>query len=362
MSLEPVTTGDDGVFAFSDVAQGGYRLEASLNGYVPFAEDVTVAAGEETVVAVTLLRYQIAVTGDYHGQLTRLLEGKGYRVESTTAAAIADRPGDYAAIVANGAQDDPGDETFRRLLANADEAGVSIVFLDTWGISYGSLHHLFKYTGDPAVVGSNYNDGEVSLIARGAHPLTAGLPVGQRVEMLAPQTEYAWFDGYSGRSLADVYIGELGRVAGAGIGFEARSFGSAHVLLSLHAVSPWSGPETSWTPAARTVFDNAVDYALEASFGAAAGTVADTSGAPLAAKVTVAETGESTTAAADGTYRLLLPSGSHTLRFERIGSTPQEHAVVIADGATRSLDVTLASSGAGGIAGTVTSTSCSSNG
>ncbi|HEX6130965.1 MAG TPA: carboxypeptidase regulatory-like domain-containing protein, partial [Actinomycetota bacterium] len=297
----------------------------------------------------------IAVTGDHDGALTRLLESKGYRVEATTIAAIADRPGDYRLVVANGSRDDPGADTFRRFVENADAAGVSVLFLDTWGISYGSLLHLANYTGDPPTTGSGYNDGEVSLVARAEHPLTEGLAVGERVEALARETEYAWFAGYGGRSVADVYIGDLGRTVGSGIGYEPRSLSSVHVLLSLHAASPWTGPTTGWTSAAGRVFDNAVRYALDASFGAVAGTVTATGGEPLAATVTAVETGDSTVAAADGTYRLLLAPGSYTLRFERIGYTTQELPVTIADGETTTLDATLASSGLGAVTGAVTS-------
>ena len=229
------------------------------------------------------------------------------------------------------------------------------LFLDTWGISYGSLLHLSRATGDPAQTGSGSNDGEVSLVARVSHPLTEGLPLGERIPALAPGTEYAWFAGYSGRSVADVYIGEQGRTVGSGLGYQARSVGSVHVLLSLHGASPWSGPTLSWTPAGAKVFENAVAYALDASFGAVQGAVTGTDGAAVPARVTVVETGESVTAGPDGRYRLLLPAGSYTLRFERVGFTTRELPVTIEDRATVTLDAELAASGAGGITGLVTS-------
>ncbi|MGH3071968.1 MAG: carboxypeptidase regulatory-like domain-containing protein, partial [Gaiellaceae bacterium] len=353
--LDSTTTGADGAFAFPSVAAGTYTLTAELPGWVPFETEVTVQAGEEATAEVTLLRYEIAVTGDHEGALTRLLESKGYRVEATTIAAIADRPGDYRLIVANGSRDDPGEETFRRFVANADAAEVSVIFLDTWGISYGSLLHLSKYTGDPPMTGSNYNDGEVSFVARTAHPLTQGLALGERVEALARETEYAWFSGYGGRSVADVYIGDVGRTVGSAIGYEPRSLSSVHVLLSLHAASPWTGPTTGWTSASGRVFDNAVRYALDASFGAVAGRVTADGGDGLPATVTAVETGDSTTAAGDGSYRLLLAAGTYTLRFERIGYTPQEIAVTVEDGGTATVDATLVSSGLGAVTGLVTS-------
>ena len=344
------------MFAFATVAAGSYSLAATRNGYVASRQDVTVTTGAQTVADVTLLRYQIAVTGDRADAITKRLESKGFRVESTTAAAIVDRPGDYELIVANGSQDDPGDAAIRELVENADEAEVSILFLDTWGIGYGSLLHLPRATGDPAQTASGYNDGEVSLIARVAHPLTEGLAVGTRVEALAPETEWASFSGYSGRSVADVYLGDEGMTVGSGIGYETRTFGSVHVLLSLHAASPWSGPTLKLDARRREGLRQRGE--LRARRHVRRGRW-DGHWQPAArrwrAKVTVVETGETASAAADGHYRLLLPAGEHTLRIERIGYTTEEHVVEVADRETTTLDAELASSGAGGIAGVVTS-------
>ncbi|HVM16336.1 MAG TPA: carboxypeptidase regulatory-like domain-containing protein [Gaiellaceae bacterium] len=353
-TLAPATTDAAGAFAFDAVAEGTYRLVASLSGYATLREDVRVAAGAETTVAATLLRYQIAVTGDRDGAVTQYLRGKGFRVESTTAAAIAEHPGAYELVVANGAQDDPGQETFLRLVANADAAETSVIFLDSWGLSYGALWHLIKYTGDPSQRVSGYNEGEVSLVARVAHPLTDGLAVGERVPALATNKEWAAFAGYSGRSVADVFVGRSGGTVGSGIGYQPRTLGSVHVLLSLHAASPWTGPYSGWTAAGARVFDNAVTYALGASFGAVEGTVTSTSGQPLAARVTAVGSGDTATAGADGRYRLLLPPGTHTLRFERIGHVPQEVTVTLAARTTETVDAALASSGAGAITGRVT--------
>ncbi len=353
--LAPVVTGADGGYAFADVVEGTYELNAMLDGYVPFATSVAVDAGATTDRDIELLQYQIAVTGDHDGELTRQLTADGYRTESTTMAAVSARPGDYELIVANGAHDDPGADTFLALLANADAAGTSIVFLDTWGVSYGSLLHLSRYTGDPTTTGSGYSDGEVSVIARADHPLTAGLTPGTRIELLPPDTEYAWFAGYGGRSVADLYVGDH-EVVGSAIAYQPRSQGSVHVLLGAHGVSPWTGPTNGWQPAAHRVFQNAVSYALDARFGTVQGTITDAAtGAPLPAAVTVAETGESTTAGADGTFQLLLPAGTYTLRVEQVGYASHEVTITVADGGTTPLDAELAPSGLGAISGTVSS-------
>lgn len=353
--LDPVATGPDGSYRFDEVIEGTYQLRATLGGYVPFTAPVTVEAGAAATFDVELLKYQIAVTGDYRGELTRLLAASGYRTESTTVAAIAERPGDYELIVANGAQDDPGEAAFEAFVANADAAGTSVIFLDTWGIGYGSLLHLSRYLGDPPTTGSGFGDGEVSVIARADHPLTAGLTPGTRIPLLAPDTEYAWFTGYGGRSVADLYVGDQG-VAGSAIAYRPTSSGSVHVLLASHGVSPWTGPTYGWQPAARQIFTNAVGYAIGARFGTVAGTVTDADGgSPLAATVTVVETGETTTAAVDGTYSLLVAPGPYTLRFERLGYSPQDTVVTVAAGETTTADAALVPSGLGAIAGTVTS-------
>ena len=353
--LEPASTAPDGSFSFPAVAEGSYALEATLGGYATLAAQVTIAADQATTVELILERFQIAVTGDHDGAVSEYLAAQGYRTEATTAAAIADRPGDYELIVANASQDDPGEAAFEQLVAAADAAETSVIFVDTWGLSYGSIEQLRKYLGDPAQTGSGYNDGEVSLIARAEHPLTAGLPIGERVPILAPDTEYAWFAGYGGRSLADVYLGDAGRTVGSGIGVEARTMDSVHVLLSLHGASPWSGPTTTWQAAGRQVFLNAVAYALSAEFGTVSGTITDAAtGTGLPATVTSLDSGDRATADASGAYALLLPPGDHTLRIERIGFTPQEVGVSVAAGDTATVDAQLVSSGLGGIAGVVT--------
>ena len=149
------------------------------------------------------------------------------------------------------------------------------------------------YTGDPTAVGSGFSDGEVSLIGRAEHPLTAALTTGVRVPILADNFEHASFSGYSGRTLADLFVGQLG-VAGGGIG-----------LAPPHARQrPRAAPRARREPvdrADRRVAAGGVTRAARTpsptpstpSSPGVTGTVTDAAGeAPLAAAVTVAETGE----------------------------------------------------------------------
>lgn len=354
--LDAVTTGDGGSFRFADVAAGTYTVEAELAGYAPLSERITVAAGETATAGLTLTRYEVAVVGDDRGRMLAVLEDLGYAAQSTDYADVAARPGDFEVVVANGADGtEPGQEAFEQFLAATDAAGTSVVWLDQWSLGWGAINHLVDYVGDPrAAPGDSGGAGRVSLLSTAEHPLTAGLPLGERTEILAANSGWSAFEGYSGVTVAELHTDESG-AAGGGIGYDPRGVGSAHVLLgSLAAAASWGSPEDDWLPPAFTVLDNAVRYAAGAEFGAVTGTVADETGTPLAG-ATVAAAGQSATTGDDGRYRLLLEPGDHTLRFTRAGSTPVEQAVTVTAGGELTVDATLAGSGLGGVSGTVTS-------
>ncbi|MGH3386950.1 MAG: carboxypeptidase regulatory-like domain-containing protein, partial [Nocardioidaceae bacterium] len=184
------------------------------------------------------------------------------------------------------------------------------------------------------------------------HPLTEGLPSGERAQVLVPGHEWSAFEGYSGRTVADVHTDD-DQTVGGGIGYLPRGTGSVHVLLASLAAAPWGNPETEWLESAHTVLGNAVEYAMDAEFGQVGGTVTDAAGAGLPATVTDVATGDRATAAADGAYRLLLTPGAHTLRFTHPGTTAVERTVDVVVGETDTVDVALAAAGAGVVDGTV---------
>ncbi len=354
--LDPVTTGDDGAFGFDGVAAGAYSVTAERTGYAPLHQRLTVTAGQTVTADLTLTEYEVAVVGDDRGRVLAVLEDLGYAAQATDYADVTARPDDFEVVVANGADGtEPGQEAFDAFLAATDAAGTSVVWLDQWSLGWGAINHLVDYTGDPqAAPGDLGGAGRISLLPTAEHPLTAGLPLGERTELLAPGSAWSAFTGYSGVTVAELHTDETG-AAGGGIGYAPRGVGGAHVLLgSLAAAASWGVPDDDWLPAAFTVLGNAVRYAADAEFGAVAGTVTDESGARLAG-VTVTAAGQTATTGADGGYRLLLEPGDHTVRFARAGSTPVERPVTVAAGGTLTLDATLADSGLGAVRGTVTS-------
>ncbi|MCP2328366.1 subtilisin family serine protease [Hamadaea flava] len=354
----PATSGTAGEFTFADVAAGTYRVTIALTGYAPQTRSVTVVAGQTVAVDTTLKRYDLAVVGDYEGRIAAELTSLGYSVQPATYAEVTARPGDFRAVVANGTSgSDPGPDAFRAFLTATDAAGTSVVFLDQWSLGYGAINQLSKHTGDPQALPGDLNtSGRISVVATTAHPLTAGLTPGARTEILAPRGAWSAFTGYSGTTVATLNTDESGDV-GSAIAFDPRGTESTHVLLgSLAAAASWGVPADDWLPAARTILKNAIGYAIDARYGAVEGTVTDPSGTPLAGvTVAVPATGERTTTAADGTYRLLVTPGTPTLRFTRVGSAPFEQTITVTAGDLITVNPTLAVSGAGGVRGVVTS-------
>ncbi|MGH3347017.1 MAG: carboxypeptidase regulatory-like domain-containing protein, partial [Nocardioides sp.] len=353
--VQPVASGADGGFAFPEVAAGEYRVRVTLDGYVDHTETVTVADGETASLAVALARYRVAVMGDYQGIMVDTLERLGHTVDVTTYAEVTADPDRYELVIANGAEDRPADGVIAPFIDATDAAGTSVIWLDQWSIGYGSILNLSQQTGDPAEVVTEYQgSGRVSVVNRREHPLTAGLALDTRVPVLANNSEWAAFKGYSGISVADLHVDAGGEV-GSAIAYQPRTLGSTHVLLSTFAAAPWGKPEVEWLPIVEDVIGNATAYALDVEYAEVGGTVTDETGAPVAGvAVAVPGTGYRTTTAADGSYSVLVDPGEVTLRFRAPGYTAAERTMTLDPGGTATVDVALAAAADGTVAGTVT--------
>ncbi|HEX6338984.1 MAG TPA: carboxypeptidase regulatory-like domain-containing protein, partial [Jiangellaceae bacterium] len=350
--LEPVTTGADGAFEFPAVSAGTYRLTVDADGYAEDQRQVTVTAGQTSTVRVILERFDIAVVADYEGRVSDVLEEAGWRVDRVSFDDIDGTADRYQAVVVSGMGDDRADADpvrFERLVADADEAGTSLVFLDTGGPSYGSIRTLSQVTGDPATdTAVLSNRGVVWLEDVVPHPITASL-TGERVPLLAAGSWHAAFSGYTGYTLATIGNDRDG-VLGSGIGYQRRTLSSNHILLSAAAPSPW----TTWEPVLSDLLVDAVEHAASAEYGAISGVVTDGAGEPVPAAVEVVGGFETATADESGGYELILEPGEVTLRFRHLGSQLVERTVTVTAGETLSLDVSMPAAEQGTIAGQVT--------
>ncbi len=354
--LDPAVTGADGTFTFPGVAAGTYPYLVDADGYAPQEGEVEVRAGETTVLDAALVPFDVAVVSDLGSAITDILRDAGWLVDRVTFADIDGNVDRYQAVVLSGERDDRADadlDRLARIVDDADDAGTSLLLLDQWSLAYGALRPVAGVTGDPgSVTVEGQNRGRVWLEDVVEHPITASLPDEPRVQLLTGG-DHAWFDDYSGLTLAQLGTDQTGP-RGGGLGYERRSFTSSHVLLPVHAPTPWAGPELNWQPAMTDLLLDAVDHAITAEYGAVAGTVTDTQDDPLDAVVEVVDGPERTRADEDGGYRLLLDPGEYTLRFRATGFETVEEDVTVGAGETLDLDVVLSASGLGTLTGTVT--------
>ncbi len=348
------TTGTDGNFSFPDVHEGTYEVLFSLAGYVDQVISVTVKAGENTEVPFDMTPVDVVVLDDYEGEIVRFLNNNNIPAEERGWDVI-DEIGSYQVLYMNGAYTSSGlrptEEKFNNLVSAAEENGVSVVFADTWGISYGSLRHLWEFRNDPAQYNSDYYDATVRLQVDEEHPILEGLEKGGNYD-LHHNGDFVWFNQYSGRNLATVGSTRVGYV-GSGVSYKGVNEDSAHLLLSTHTASPWISPFNGWLPTQQQILLNGIDFLLDAEFGEVSGSVVDTDGNPMEVTVEVVETGV-TTNSSGGSYGLFHDEGTYKVAFRKAGYAMQEATVEFAKGQPVIKDVTMEVSNSGTISGQVT--------
>jgi outer membrane protein assembly factor BamB/subtilisin family serine protease len=346
-------TGGDGGYAFGEVAAGTYRVVVMASGYSRAETTVTITAGQTAMADFTLARFDVAVVADYEGRVADVLAGHGWRVDRLSFDQVSGTLDRYRAVVVAGQGTDRADadlDRFAQLVAEADAAGTSLVFLDTGGPSYGSVRTLSQVTGDPAAAPAELsNRGSVWLEDVVDHPVTASLPDADRVPLLAGGSWHAWFTGYTGHTLATLGNDRDGR-RGGGVGYQRRTMASNHILLPAAAPSPWS----TWEPGLGDLLAGAVDHAVHAAYGTVTGQVTDAAGDPVAAAIEVAGDLAATVAGPDGGYELLVEPGEQVLRFRSVGAQTVELPVVVSGGQVHVRDVTLLDSPLGTVTGVVT--------
>ncbi|TYS72094.1 S8 family serine peptidase [Sutcliffiella horikoshii] len=349
-----VSTGNDGKFDFSEVYEGTYNVQFSMAGYVDQVLEVTIKAGEITALPFEMTPVDVVVLDDYDGEIVQFLNNNNIPAEER-GWDVVDELGSYQVLYMNGAYtsmgERPGEEKFEALISSAEENGVSVVFADTWGISYGSLRHLWEFRGDPAQYNSDYNSATVRLRVNENHPILEGLEEDTNYD-LHQNGDFVWFNQYSGRHLATVGSTRVGFV-GSGVAYKGVSEDSAHLLLSTHAASPWVSPFNGWLPVQQQILLNGINYVMDAEFGVVSGSVIDGEGNPLDVSVEVVETGV-TTQSNGGSYELFHDEGTYKVAFRKAGYATQEVDVVFVNGKPVMENITMGVSNSGTIAGQVT--------
>ncbi|MFY1636717.1 S8 family serine peptidase [Solwaraspora sp. WMMB335] len=276
----------------------------------------------------------IGVLGDDNGQIGDFLAGRGI---PTTVVEWGDDVSDYDTIIVN-RPTNPGADAFTRFLADTDAAGVGVMFLDTWSnVGGNGIYLLNQFTGNPGVRSSGISydtETHLSYQVMQEHPIVAGFSPGDMIgfnETDVYSKHYGYFDAFGGDGrmvVANAVRSDTGTV-GVGIGVQQRA-DNRHVLLSMHAASYATGPQT-WHSDSAQVFLNSLDWVSETEFacrtvdgGLVAGFVRDanTGDGLVGARVTpVDDPDESTRATAtpqdpevdEGFYALFSPAGRHRI-------------------------------------------------
>ncbi|USQ78187.1 carboxypeptidase regulatory-like domain-containing protein [Ornithinimicrobium faecis] len=341
-------TDANGHYTLPTVPVGTHTISYTADGLRTETRQVSLEDGQSVTVDVTMsAAAQLALIGDRNTDMGTLLQDAAYQVDSFAYAAIADVTpvvGDYDAIVVNGFGTKPGQEDFQAFLDAAEAAEVSVVL--TGQYSSGAIRHLSDYTGDPTAYARGSTPDLLNYRVTTAHPIFAGFEVGDLVPIQTrpdANATYQFFEGYSGVTLATLTSGDGATEFGDGLAYRFTSPGSVQLLLGSLAASSYGTPAdpNRWTPQATTVLVNGIDWAIDASQSVVTGTVT-ADGEPVAGATVVAvEAGTTATTTVEGTYRLGVPEGTHTVEATLPGYGTASGTVTVGDGETATLDLTM---------------------
>ena len=351
----PLSTNTSGTGEYSvETPVGTYNVTAWAQGYgESIALNVTVTQDETVTVDFTLEPVLVvAVLGDYDSQLTELLMANNMWAEER-GWDIIDDIGDYNVVVVN-CPSDPGESTFLEFLEAASDNQIGVVFTSSYPAAYApyGISLLQWYLGDPAGQSYDYGSGDVYYQVTEEHPIFEGWEVGENVTIITGgDCDHAWFWDYSGCAIADIgseYYGIWGDAVAVGQYGE-----SLHVLLAGLAPQSWTNVP-HWTEDARTIFINAVSFAVRGS--GIEGFVFDavTEGSLEGAEISVSETGQASYSDDSGYYRFFLPPGSYNLTASMFGYYEESAMVEVVEDAFTSQDFALAPMPTGFIAGNIT--------
>ena len=351
------TTNNDGMYSFPEIYEGTYEIVFTKDGFAEKIEQITIKPYESTNFDINLAPIDVVVLHDYEGQMTKFLNSNGITAEEKGWEAI-DNLSNYKVAYLNGAYTSSGprptEEQIRNVINAGIEHDVSIVFADTWGPSYGSLRYLAEFTNDPASYDSyQRSSGSVQLRVEEEHPIFTGLDIGQ-VYTAIDNSHLAWFNQYSGRELASIGPSEEG-FQGTGVAYKAMSENSAHLLLSSHAVSPWTSPYNGWTPVQQRIVLNGLEYLIDdVQFGSLKGNIVDKEGNAIEdVKVEVVDYGYFVKTDNQGNYEIFHDEGSFKVSFSKLGYKTQTIDVRFVHGEPVVQDIIMESSDSGTISGQV---------
>jgi len=247
----PVQTVTDANGQYSIVLPvGNWTITAKKFGYQSGQGTATVTEGQTTTLDFVLVaQRRVGIMYDDQGNPLQTI------LDATGRFAVAQYQGNWDDLIAAAANLDliilsgrpfnsvfPTADQFNALLAAADASGAGILFLDSvYGFSapYGVVL-LNQFRGDPAVRTESWPcAGDIWQGGVAAHPVLRGRPVGYytRLTNMAGCFPMAWFSGFSGKTIGDLWTGmtSASQRVGDNLAVKVTDAGSRWVLMGSYA-------------------------------------------------------------------------------------------------------------------------------
>ena len=203
---------------------------------------------------------QVAVMGDYNGQIASLLKGRGYTVRGYGPAAYAQviaNLGVHEVVVLHDIENTGGLDD---LLAACRSFGRGVVFCSSypvWGFGMGVLS---ARKGDPHKADDQqWSKVPVQLTVVQEHPIFTGYSAGQTVTIInGGDNGYQTYDAYTGQNLAESAMPDGLRWM-VGCKDESQLGGGRHALMGSFGCWYWTDV-SKWTDDGKRIFCNAVEW------------------------------------------------------------------------------------------------------
>src|SRR5699024_10582867 len=185
---------------------------------------------------------------------------------------------------------------------------------------------------DPESTSQGFAADHVSYEVVEEHPIFKGYEVGDVISILENEganQQYHVFENYSGTTIADVVHEDDGHI-GNGLAYDFRSSNHVHLLLGSLGSSTYGHPEGRWTDDAKSIYINAIDWALSASLGEIKGVVETDDGEPIEnATVSIESENKKVQTNDQGRYTLGVGTGEYEVSVRALGYKGAEETVVI---------------------------------
>ncbi|WP_054754478.1 carboxypeptidase regulatory-like domain-containing protein [Piscibacillus salipiscarius] len=343
-----VETDENGEFELT-LPIGSYDLQVMAEGYMTTTEtNIDIKHNETTDVSVFMPyseKVAVITMSSRFDEFESVMTNAGYDADyinyTDLDEFISEIP-NYALIIYNNHSYYTSDELFTDFIEKTDEHEVSVIFASQYG--GGTIGDLSDLLGDPADVEHGFVPGHINIKTMQDHPLFAGIQ-DEEFRILDDgdnNQQYAIYEDYSGTTIGSISHDQEG-VIGDGIGYDFRTANSVHLLLSGFQIGSYSDPTSNWTDEAHIFYQNAMNWALNASIGEIRGTVTDVNDEPIAnATVSIPGLDIETTTNANGEYQIGIGTGTYDVSVSARGYHEDTKSVTVeSQGHSAELNFTL---------------------